>query len=95
MNTLKLDSTILYINLAATAYFILLAILSYYPVEIPLLGVIRELITIPLLLFLPFSFGYSIYKFIKKEGNKTIFSISILSLLTIIFLVIIITIQMR
>ena len=95
MKTIKIETVILYTTFAAAAYFILLGILSYYPIEITLFGVIRELITIPLLLFLIFSFGYSIYIIIKKPRNKTIISIFILSLISIAFLVIITTIQMR
>lgn len=95
MKTIKIETTILYITLAAVAYFILLAILSYYPIENTSIGVIGEMITIPLLLFLIFSFGYSIYKFIKKKSDKTIISIFILSSLTILFLLILTTLQMR
>ena len=95
MKTIQRETTILYITLAAVAYFILLAILSYYPIETTSIGVIGEMITIPLLLFVIFSFGYSLYNIIKKPRNKTIISIFILSLISIAFLVIITTIQMR
>jgi len=95
MNKYNLEKGILYFNIFALIYFAFLALLSYYPVEMTLFNVIAQIITIPLLLFLIFTFGYCIYRFIKKEKRKAIILSFVLSFTSISFLVILTIIQMN
>ena len=95
MKTMKFEQIILRINIFSLIYFTVLIAISYYPIEITLFNVIAQIITIPLLLFLIFSLGYSFFKIIKKQKNRDVFLILILSLLSIIFLTILTIIQMR
>lgn len=95
MKNFKFEKSILYLNIFAIIYFAVLGILSYYPIEITLFNVIAQILTIPLLLFLIFSLGYSFYKIIKNQKNRNVLTILILSLLSIIFLIILTIIQMK
>ena len=94
MDKYYIEKVILYINIFALIYFSFLAYLSYYPIELTLFNVIAQLITIPLLLFLVFSFGYCLYRLIKKEARKNLILSFILSITSISFLVILTIIQM-
>lgn len=71
-------------------YFISLVLLSHYKVQITILGVFIELLTIPLILLLIFLTFISIYKIIKAKFNiKSSYYISfLLLLLTIIILIV-------
>ncbi len=89
------ENIILSLNLASLVYFIILVILSYYPIEMILFNSIAELITIPLLIFLAFSTVYAIQKIRRKEHIKIYYIVLIVSFTTIAFLSTVTIIQMR
>ena len=94
MDKYYIEKVVLYINIFALLYFSFLAYISFYPIELTLFNVIAQLITIPLLLFLVFSFGYCSYRLIKKEARKNLILSFILSITSISFLVILTIMQM-
>jgi heme O synthase-like polyprenyltransferase len=95
MKTINLEKIIFYINIIALVYFAALAILSYYPIEITFFNVIAQIISLPLLMFLIFSLGYSSFEIIKKEKKKNTISIFILSLTSISSLIVLTIIQLK
>ena len=93
-NTKSNAKIIFYAGIFSLIYFIILIVLSYYQVEIQLVNIIGEMITIPLLLFLLFSLVYSIINVVKGVRSKLIFSILSLSTITIILLIVVTIVQL-
>lgn len=83
------------VNIIALVYFIILAILSYHPYESTLFNAIAQIVTIPLLLVLIFSLGYSVFRIISKQMNREVVSLLVLSSLSVLFLVVLTIIQMN
>lgn len=81
----------LYASFFSFIYFIYLVYISYYPpVNKGIIQIVRfvgELLTIPLLLFLIFSFFYSLIKLFKKQQTKIFATIFIINLFTLIFFI--------
>ncbi len=94
MNQNTLEKGILSMNIFSLIYFLVLAVISYYPIQITLFEVVAQIITIPLILFLLFSIGYCTIRFLKKERRANLISSFMLSLISILFLVILTIIQM-
>ncbi|TVZ55403.1 hypothetical protein OD91_0650 [Lutibacter sp. Hel_I_33_5] len=94
MKQIKLEKTILLINVIATLYFIALILISFYPIENNSFNVIAHTITIPSLLFMAFSLGYSTYRLLKNKINKKIILIFFFSLQAITVIISVILIQM-
>lgn len=94
MKNLNLSKILLGLNIFAILYFITLAVISYFSYENTIFNAIAELITLPLIFFLVFSLGYSIYELVKKHWSKMILVNGILSLSSIVFLIILTANQM-
>jgi len=85
-----------YLSLLALLYFIFLIYVSYNPPESDMLiGIARELFTIPMLLLLLFSFCYSLYQIFKKENTGFYLKIFILNFITVALLVIVTIAQLN
>ena len=71
MKALTLFKPLLYISLFCLVYFAYLVYVSYFPPqETNAIQFIGELFTLPLLLFVLFSFGYSIINLFRRRESK-------------------------
>lgn len=74
----------------AFIYFLLMGLLVYYPVDVVMVGVVVELFTIPLILFVVGSFFFSLYHIIfKRRHRKKCLATGALNLLTITWMIVI------
>jgi hypothetical protein len=79
MNKLTSNRNLPIVNFAIVAYFILIYVLNFYNIEIVLIGVFRELLTIPFLIAQIVFLVIGI-KFITKNKSHPLTIISVLAL---------------
>lgn len=86
---------LLYVSIFSFLYFMFLIYISYFPpLKMDIIRVFGELITLPLLIIVFFSFVYGLVKMLKKVNVNFYVPIFVLNFCTIIFLTIITFIQM-
>lgn len=95
MTTLQLDRLLCYGNLFAWLYFVLLAVLSYFPIELQLIQVLTELLILPLLLLVLCSVGYYAYLLFSKVKRPLLVMNLLLSMGCLVFLVVLTVVQMN
>lgn len=85
MNKLITNKNLTIVNFAIVSYFILVWLINYYKIDFVLIGVFRELLTIPFLIaqiiFLVIGINYLIK---NKRNFLTIISVLSLAICTII-----------
>lgn len=96
-NAFSIKKWLLYIGLFSLAYFIFLIYLSYFPLKTGegFIQFTGELITIPLLLIMLFSFAFSIFKIFKGDKSKAYVLIFTINLISILLLAYITYLQIR
>lgn len=94
MRTVKLYKLLLYLGLISLVYFSYLVYISYFPPNsTDMIQFIGELLTIPMLIFLLFSFFYSIAQVFKKVALKQYLLVFIVNTITLLLLLVITLIQ--
>ena len=64
------NNTLLSLSAATAAWFFALRMVNHFHIDITIIGVLREMFTIPFLLVLPLCLWFSLRNF-RKEGYKT------------------------
>ena len=77
MNKLKIEKSLIIINFIIVSYFALIYLFHYYQIEFVLLGVFRELLTIPFMGGQLVLLGYGIYFVIKEKRFRFLLLLSI------------------
>lgn len=89
---MKTSKILLSVSVASFIYFCYLIFISYYPdrayVNLKVLGVFIELLTIPLFLAVLFCFVFSIVKLIQKSDTKVFLAVFLINLVTLSAIVI-------
>jgi hypothetical protein len=87
MNKLITNRNLNIVNFAIVSYFILIWLINFYKIDFVLIGVFRELLTIPFLIAQIIFLAIGIKYLIKNQRNfLTIISILLLTICTIILI---------
>lgn len=85
MNKLITDRNLIIVNFTIVFYFILIWLINFYKIDFILIGVFREILTIPFLIALVMFLVIGIKYIIKNQKNiLTIISVLSLAICTII-----------
>ena len=85
MNKLITNRNLIIVNFAIVSYFILIWLINFYKIDFVLIGVFREILTIPFLIAQIVFLAIGIKYLIKNQRNSlTIISVLLLAICTII-----------
>ncbi|WP_152975514.1 hypothetical protein [Lacinutrix himadriensis] len=85
MNKLITNKNLIIVNFAIVSYFILILLINFYKIDFVLIGVFREMLTIPFLIAQIIFLVIGIKYLIKNQRNLlTIISVVSLAICTII-----------